>query len=60
MRNGFRFAAAVFGRLAIASRTLALYFANCCNLEDGSDYLVLFKIDLQIEKVLPDYDEIRI
>ncbi len=40
--------------------TFALYFANCCNLEDGSDYLVLFKIDLQIEKVLPDYDEIRI
>lgn len=40
--------------------TFSVYFANCCNLEDNSNSLVLFKIDIPIEKIQPDYDEIRI
>ncbi len=40
--------------------TFSVYFANCCNLEDKSDSLVLFKIDIPIEDLQADYDEIRI
>lgn len=40
--------------------TFSLYFANCCNLEDKSNYTVLFQVDIPIDKISPDYDEIRI
>lgn len=40
--------------------TFSAYFANSCNLEDNADSLVLFKMDIPIEKIQPDYDEIRI
>lgn len=40
--------------------TFSVFFANCCNLEDKADSLVLFKIDIPMEKIQPDYDEIRI
>jgi hypothetical protein len=39
--------------------TYSLYFANCCNLEDKSSGLVLFKIELDEADIEPDYDEIR-
>lgn len=40
--------------------TFSIHFADCCNLEDKVDSLVLFKMDIPIEKIQPDYDEIRI
>ena len=39
--------------------TLALYFAYCHHLVDKSDSLVVFRIDVPDELILPDYDEMR-
>ena len=39
--------------------TYALYFANCHHLVDKSEVLVVFRIDIPDEQVLPDYDEMR-
>jgi hypothetical protein len=38
----------------------AIYFANCCDLEDNSGELYVFKIDMEDSLLEPDYDEIRI
>lgn len=39
--------------------TFALYFANCHHLVDKSEVLVVFRIDVPDEQVLPDFDEMR-
>lgn len=38
----------------------AVYFANCCDLEDKSRVLYIFKIEIDECEIEPDYDEIRI
>ena len=38
---------------------LSIYFANCCNLEDKSEELVVFKLDVDDSLIEPDYDEMR-
>lgn len=38
----------------------AIYFANCCDLEDKSEELFIFKIDVDDSSLEADYDEIRI
>ena len=38
----------------------AIYFANCCDIEDKSDELFIFKIEVEGSSIEPDYDEIRI
>jgi len=39
--------------------TLALYFAYCHHRDDKSDSMVVFKIEIPDEMILPDYDEMR-
>ena len=39
--------------------TFALHFAYCHSLVDKSDVLVVFRIDIPDELILPDYDEMR-
>lgn len=39
--------------------TFALHFAYCHHLVDKSEALVVFKIEIPDEIVLPDYDEMR-
>lgn len=39
--------------------TLALYFAYCHHRVDKSDSMIVFKIEIPDEMILPDYDEMR-
>lgn len=39
--------------------TLALYFAYCHHHVDKSDSMIVFKIEIPDEMILPDYDEMR-
>ena len=40
--------------------TFSIYFANCCDHEDKSQGLVIFRIEMDETCLQPDYDEIRI
>lgn len=40
--------------------TFSVHFANYCNLEDKAESIVIFRLDIPIDKIEPDYDEIRI
>ena len=39
--------------------TFALYFAYCHHRVDKSDSMVVFKLEIPDEMILPDYDEMR-
>ena len=39
--------------------TYALYFANCHHFVDKSDALVIFRVNIPDNQILPDYDEMR-
>lgn len=39
--------------------TFALHFAYCHHLVDKSEVLVVFRIDIPDERILPDFDELR-